>query len=99
MARLNESFLRHAGPTDVLAFNYSEPGVEMLHGEVFVCVEVAVSQARQFATRWQDELVRYAIHGALHLKGFDDHRPADRRRMKREEDRLLQFAMVSANRF
>ena len=49
----------------------------------------AVDQARQFRTKWESELVRYLIHGVLHLCGYDDQRPADRRRMKREEDRLL----------
>jgi ssRNA-specific RNase YbeY (16S rRNA maturation enzyme) len=34
-------------------------------------------------------LARYVIHGVLHLRGFDDLRPADRRKMKREENRLL----------
>jgi len=89
IARLNETFLRHAGATDVLAFDYSESGEQTLRGEIFVCVEVAVAQARRFRTCWQSELVRYVVHGLLHLRGYDDHRPADRRRMKREEDRLL----------
>jgi len=60
-----------------------------VHGEIFVCIDEAVSQARTFRTTWQSELVRYVIHGVLHLRGYDDKRPADRRKMKREEDRLL----------
>jgi probable rRNA maturation factor len=51
-----------------------------------------MTQARQFRTSWQSELVRYIIHGVLHLRGFDDIRPADRRKMKREENRLLRAA-------
>jgi rRNA maturation RNase YbeY len=91
MTRLNESFLRHAGPTDVLAFDYSDPGDKTLRGEIFVCVEVAVSQSRHFRTRWQSELIRYLIHGLLHLQGYDDHKSSDRQRMKREENRLLKY--------
>jgi probable rRNA maturation factor len=60
-----------------------------LHGEIFICIDDAVSQARQFRTTWQSELVRYVIHGILHLRGFDDLRAADRRKMKRQENRLL----------
>jgi probable rRNA maturation factor len=87
MSRLNETFLRHAGATDVIAFDYgSPPG---LHGEIFICLEEALSQARRFRTSWQSELARYVIHGLLHLTGYDDRRPGDRRRMKLEEDRLL----------
>jgi rRNA maturation RNase YbeY len=90
MCRLNETFLRHKGSTDVLAFDYSPPGHrKVLYGEIFVCLDEAFIQARRFGTTWQSELVRYVIHGVLHLTGHDDHHPARRRKMKLEENRLL----------
>ena len=60
-----------------------------LCGEIFICVSDALKQAREFRTSWESELVRYAIHGLLHLCGHDDLKPTLRRRMKREENRLL----------
>jgi rRNA maturation RNase YbeY len=60
-----------------------------LHGEIFVCVDEAVLQARKFDTSWQSEIVRYIIHGVLHLVGFDDSSAGARRKMKREENRRL----------
>ena len=63
-----------------------------LHGELFICLDDAVKQARQFRTTWESELVRYVIHGLLHLCGHDDLKPASRRRMKREENRILRAA-------
>ena len=33
--------------------------------------------------------MRYVIHGVLHLLGYDDLKPQLRRRMKREENRLV----------
>jgi len=60
-----------------------------LHGEIFICLDQAVGQARQFRTTWQSELVRYLVHGVLHLRGYDDLKPGARRVMKREENRLL----------
>jgi ssRNA-specific RNase YbeY (16S rRNA maturation enzyme) len=48
-----------------------------------------VKQAREFGTTWQGELVRYVIHGLLHLCGHDDLMSAARSKMKREENRLL----------
>jgi probable rRNA maturation factor len=90
MIRLNEQFLRHKGPTDVISFNYSERGnLGFLSGEIFICVDEAVGQAGRFRTTWQRELVRYAVHGVLHLCGYDDKAPAERQRMKRHEERLL----------
>jgi len=93
MARLNETYLRHAGATDVITFDYGSRAEGQrpagLHGEIFICLDQAVSQARRFRTGWQSELARYVIHGLLHLTGYDDRRRGDRRRMKREENRLL----------
>lgn len=88
MARLNEKFLHHDGSTDVITFDYAD-SPQYLHGEVFICIDDAIEQARQFRTSWPNEIVRYSIHGVLHLQGFDDVRAAARRRMKREENRLL----------
>jgi probable rRNA maturation factor len=96
MAELNKNFLQHEGSTDVITFDYGEaptldarPSTLLLHGEIFISIDDAKAQARKFRTSWQSELARYVIHGVLHLRGFDDIRPADRRKMKREENRLL----------
>ncbi len=98
MARLNATYLRHAGPTDVLAFDYADEPVAAprrrlappaLHGEIVLCVAEAVRQARRFRVSWQSELARYLVHGVLHLRGYDDQTTAARRTMKREETRLL----------
>lgn len=96
MAQINKKFLQHNGPTDVITFDYSDskpetrnPKPSNLHGEIFICLAVALTQSRQFRTSWQSELARYVIHGVLHLQGYDDLSPAKRRQMKREENRLL----------
>jgi probable rRNA maturation factor len=60
-----------------------------LHGELFICIDVAIAQAREFRTTWQSELIRYVIHGVLHLLGYDDLKPELRRILKREENRLV----------
>ncbi|MGO8766754.1 MAG: rRNA maturation RNase YbeY [Limisphaerales bacterium] len=88
MAALNETFLAHEGPTDVITFDYGSSPSE-LKGEIFVCVEEAIIGSKLFKTSWQSEIVRYMIHGLLHLRGDDDTIPARRRAMKRHEGRLL----------
>jgi len=60
-----------------------------LHGEIVICVNEAVLQARKFGTSWQSETARYVVHGVLHLLGHDDLRATARCKMKREENRLL----------
>ncbi|MEJ0089743.1 MAG: rRNA maturation RNase YbeY [Limisphaerales bacterium] len=97
MAKVNWQFLQHEGSTDVITFSYKEPGARSqkpeveIHGELFVCVDETVLQAKNFKTSWQSEIVRYIVHGVLHLLGHDDMKPALRRKMKREENRLLRL--------
>jgi rRNA maturation RNase YbeY len=90
MATLNETFLGHQGSTDVITFNHGEgAGTEVLHGEIFICVDEALIQARRFRVSWQVEAARYLVHGLLHLEGCDDAQPRLRRSMKRRENKLL----------
>ncbi len=98
MAQVNEQFLQHEGSTDVITFDYLESRrirrtvashSSRLCGELLVCVEDAVVQAEVFQTSWPAEIVRYIVHGVLHLCGEDDQTPAARRIMKRRENRLV----------
>ena len=95
MAHLNEQYLDHEGPTDVITFdlregyNLAEAKSADLAGEIYICIAEAKKQAREFRTTWQEELVRYVAHGILHLRGHDDLQPAKRKLMKREENRLV----------
>ncbi len=96
MSHVNWQFLQHEGSTDVITFDYGEktPAASDqrpagLIGEAFICVADAVKQAREFKTSWQSEIIRYAVHALLHLRGHDDLQPAKRRVMKREENRLV----------
>ena len=87
MARVHESFLQDPTPTDVLTF----PGDE-IHGhagEICVSVDRADHEAQHRGHTLARELTLYIVHGWLHLAGWDDHSPADRRRMRRAEARLL----------
>lgn len=86
MIQLNREFMGHKGTTDVIALDYCEAN---LAGDIFVCIDEACTQAKRFGTTWQTELVRYVVHGVLHLSGYDDRRLADRRKMKEAEDRLV----------
>ena len=72
----------------------SEIGAPRLHGEIFISTPDAVQQAREFGTTWQSEVVRYIIHGLLHLRGHDDLQSAARKVMKREENRLLKLVVA-----
>jgi probable rRNA maturation factor len=84
IAELN---LRHhstLGPTDILTFDYGDGA-----GELIISVDHAMSQARRYRTTPARELALYLVHGILHLRGYDDRTPIQRRRMRAAERRLL----------
>jgi probable rRNA maturation factor len=98
MAAVNAQFLGHPGSTDVITFDQStyDPPTPLgrtrppaVCGELFICLEDAIAQARQFRVTWQEELIRYLVHGLLHLRGHDDLEISARRRMKRAENQLV----------
>ncbi len=85
---LNRRFLRHDYPTDVLSFLLERsPG--FLEGEVIVSADTAQARAAEFGWTPADELLLYLVHGTLHLLGYDDHTPADRKRMRAKERECL----------
>lgn len=90
MIRTNEGRLRHKGTTDVITFDYGsqEPGAT-LAGELFICLDEARRQADRYNATPGQELTRYLVHGLLHLTGYDDQQPADRRIMKSAENKFL----------
>ncbi len=97
MSDLHEQFMNIAGPTDVLTFDFrSMPGQGPLDGELVLCYDEAARQAVDRGIEVQMELLLYAVHGLLHLLGFDDQDPAAFELMHEEEDRLLTQAGFGA---
>ncbi|GIW95613.1 MAG: hypothetical protein KatS3mg110_3654 [Pirellulaceae bacterium] len=86
MYQLNSRYLEHNYTTDVLSFRLDEgqhPG--WLDGEVIACGDTARREAERIGWGVADELLLYFIHGCLHLVGYEDADPAQRRRMRRAE--------------
>lgn len=90
MAALNEERLGHAGPTDVLTFDLHEHA-DCLEGEIAMSVETAGRQALQRGHSVKAELALYAVHGVLHLLGYDDKDPVEADKMHAMEDTILQL--------
>ena len=76
---LNKQFRGKDAVTDVLSF---EPG------DIAIATAVARRQAREHGHPYTDELKILALHGLLHLIGYDHHARSDRGRMARAERRL-----------
>ena len=63
-------------PTDVLSFpaDQIDPGGERDLGDVVICTDQAARQARRAARSYTRELSVLALHGLLHLLGYDHER-------------------------
>jgi len=72
-------------PTDVLAFDSGEQG---FLGDIIIATGVARRQARAARHAYSAELRVLALHGLLHLLGYDHDNPADGGAMARVETRL-----------
>jgi probable rRNA maturation factor len=87
--RLNQRYLAHDEPTDVLSFPLSDPHAKKLAGELVIGVEVARAQAQERGHDVQAELALYVIHGLLHLCGYDDKTEKAERAMRQRERHYL----------
>jgi probable rRNA maturation factor len=74
---LNRRYLDHEGPTDVISFALYEDGEDPI-GDVYIGYEEALRQAGRFRVSVEAELCRLAVHGTLHVLGYD-HPPGEER--------------------
>ena len=91
MRALNRRWLDHDFPTDVLSFHTDgdgSPGAP-LEGQVVLNPDYAAREAAVHGWSAADELALYLVHGLLHLCGYDDREPADRRAMREREAVVL----------
>lgn len=84
---LNRTYRDLDKATDVLSFPQDEDAVnengEALLGDVVISVETAARQAEEHHLSFNEELILLAIHGILHLLGYDHERsPQDARIMQ-----------------
>ena len=77
ISALNQEHLGRDGPTDVIAFALHE-GQEPVFGDVYVGYEQALRQSSELGIPLDEELLRLAIHGTLHVLGFDHPEGEDR---------------------
>lgn len=87
LARLHADFMDDPTPTDVITF--AGEAAAGLAGEICVSVDMAARVARERKSGFAAELTLYLVHGWLHLAGYDDLRPAKKRRMRAAERRAM----------
>ena len=83
---LNRRFLHHDYPTDIITFPLED---DPLEAELVISADTARRQAREYHVSFREECARLAIHGVLHLCGYDDVTEEQRAVMKEREEHYL----------
>jgi probable rRNA maturation factor len=85
---LNQRFRGKNQATDVLSFPALPGSVTGIAGDVAISAEIAARNARRLGHTAAEEIKILALHGVLHLAGYDHER--DNGEMARKEGRLRQ---------
>jgi rRNA maturation RNase YbeY len=88
---LNRMWLDHDYETDVVSFPLDEAAIadRRIDGEIYVDLDTAAERASDVGSSFEEEALRYAVHGLLHLMGHDDETEEQRTAMRVLEDRYL----------
>lgn len=78
--QVHRDFMDIEGATDVITFH---------HGEIVIGAEVAERQAAEYGEPLAREILRYFIHGLLHLAGHEDADPAERAAMEAAQETIV----------
>ena len=92
MQTLNREFSDKDIPTDVLSFpdGTIDPDLDLMYfGDIIIAVPIAQEQAKRAEHSTTNELMLLAVHGTLHLLGFDHIIPQDKDRMWAHQERIL----------
>lgn len=102
---INRAYLNHDFPTDVITFRldgnepHGQAGArgtvrrgagQTIDGEIVISAETAARTATELGTTTEHELCLYLVHGLLHLCGYDDLTPREKRLMRRREAEMLE---------
>lgn len=88
--KMNIDFKAHNYNTDILTFDLSESDCE-LTGDVYISLKQVRKNAKNYGVELREELNRVLIHGFLHLNGFNDETRQEKKDMRREENKYLQY--------
>ena len=88
LGELNKIWLHHSTLTDIITFPFSEQE-DTISGDIYISIERVQENARTFGDPAEKELKRVMIHGVLHLIGYKDKSPGEKKKMRQKENYYL----------
>jgi len=94
---LNKTYRSMDRPTDVISFAFLDDKKEMIKGdipidlgEIYICYDVAVDNAKQYGNSISRELSFLFVHGLLHLFGYNHLNKEEEDIMFPLQDKILE---------
>lgn len=96
---INRNYRQKDAPTDVISFAMQEEGegeqqiigaeIPIVYGDIIISVDKAKEQAEEYEHSVERELGFLALHGFLHLLGYDHMNEADEKKMFGRQEEIL----------
>lgn len=93
---LNKKYRKINKPTDVLSFANRDNGnihISLL-GEIYICLEKAKKQAKQYKHSLQREMIFLFTHGLLHLLGYDHKTKKQEKALNALTNKIINKAQI-----
>ena len=91
---LNRKYLGIDSATDVIAFpacqGMDEIGDTRFLGDIAISSDKAWQNSEIYGEPFTEEILRYVIHGVLHLLGYEDNNEKNRKKMVKKENEFLE---------
>jgi len=97
MTRLNIETLGHHYCTDIITFDYSGDE-DFEYNEIYICPSQIEQNAVTYHTTPENEILRVAIHGLLHLSGLNDKTEEEQQKMTEAENYYINQIVSRENK-
>jgi rRNA maturation RNase YbeY len=94
---INQQYLNHNTYTDIITFDYSNKERKNLSGDIFISLERIKENSLKYKVSFERELLRVMAHGLLHLMGYKDKGPKDKKKMRFMEEKSLKSFFAKSN--
>lgn len=95
--RINKEYRNIDRPTDVISFALIDDKEEkQTHemGDIFICLDKAREQAKEYGHSIIREVAFLSVHGYLHLSGYDHQTKEEESIMFKKQDEILNKAGI-----
>ena len=91
---INKQYRGIDRPTDVISFAYNDDETDTAYagdeiGDIFICLDRAAEQAVEYEHSLEREVGFLAVHGYLHLKGYDHMTKEEEKVMFKKQEEIL----------